>query len=91
MPIRAAQRQAHFRYLDEHQDILVLGGAMLADDGTTRIGGVLIINVPNRQEANSSANEPFRQAGLFARVEITHMRRGSGTQDKCPHAVREGN
>jgi hypothetical protein len=33
--IRAAQRPAHFRYLEEHQDILVLGGALLADDDTT--------------------------------------------------------
>jgi uncharacterized protein YciI len=89
--IRAAQRQAHFRYLDEHKDILVLGGAMLADDGTTRIGSVLIINVPNRQEAERfSANEPFRQAGLFARVEITHMRRGQWNPAAAPRTP-EGN
>jgi hypothetical protein len=79
------------RYLDEHQDILVLGGAMLADDGTTRLGSVLIINVPNRQEAERfSANEPFRQAGLFARVEITRMRRGQWNPAAAPRTP-EGN
>jgi uncharacterized protein YciI len=89
--IRAAQRQAHLRYLDEHKDILVLGGAMLADDGTTRLGSVLIINVPNSQEAERfSANEPFRQAGLFARVEITRMRRGQWNPAAAPRTP-EGN
>src|SRR5437867_1452040 len=75
--IRAANREAHFAYLDQHEDILVLGGAMLANDGVTRTGSVLIINVPTRVEAEAfSAAEPFRRAGLFERVEINRMRRG---------------
>jgi uncharacterized protein YciI len=83
--LRAAQRQAHFQYLEEHRDILVLGGAMLAEDGTTRTGSVLIINVPNRAAAEQfSANEPFRQAGLFERVEITRMRRGQWNPAAAP-------
>ena len=89
--IRAAQRQAHFKYLDDHQDILVLGGAMLAEDGTTRLGSVLIINVPSRAEAEHfSANEPFRKAGLFKRVEITRMRRGQWNPAAAP-TTAEGN
>jgi uncharacterized protein len=83
--IRAAQREAHFRYLDEHQDILVLGGATLAEDGITRIGSVLIINVRGREEAERfSANEPFRKAGLFERVEISRMRRGQWNPAAAP-------
>ncbi len=75
--IRAATRDAHFKYLDEHEDILVLGGALLADDGKTRTGSVLIINVDDLTAAKAfSENEPFRRAGLFARVEISRMRRG---------------
>jgi hypothetical protein len=89
--IRAAHRQAHFKYLDDHADILVLGGAMLAEDGSTRIGSVLIINVPSREEAERfSANEPFRKAGLFARVEITRMRRGQWNPAAAPTSA-EGN
>lgn len=89
--IRVAQREAHLRYLAEHEDILVLGGAMLAEDGTTRLGSVLLINVPNRQEAEQfSANEPFRQAGLFERVEITRMRRGQWNPAAAPKTP-EGN
>ena len=83
--IRAAQRAAHLKYLDDHEDILVLGGAMLAEDGTTRTGSVLIINVPGQEAAEGfSANEPFRQAGLFERVEITRMRRGQWNPAAAP-------
>ena len=83
--IRAAQRAAHLKYLDDHEDILVLGGAMLAEDGTTRTGSVLIINVPSQEAAERfSANEPFRQAGLFERVEITRMRRGQWNPAAAP-------
>ena len=89
--IRAAQRQAHFQYLDDHQDILLLGGAMLATDGETRTGSVLIINVPSREAAERfSENEPFRKAGLFERVEINRMRRGQWNPAAAPKSP-EGN
>jgi uncharacterized protein YciI len=89
--IRAAHREAHFKYLDAHADILVLGGAMLAEDNTTRIGSVLLINVPSREEAERfSINEPFRKAGLFERVEITRMRRGQWNPAAAPKTP-EGN
>jgi uncharacterized protein YciI len=34
--IRAANKDRHFAYLEQHRDILVLGGALLADDGVKR-------------------------------------------------------
>ena len=83
--IRASHRAAHFAYLDGHESILVLGGALLAEDGKTRTGSVLIINVGSREEAERfSANEPFRKAGLFERVEITRMRRGQWNPGAAP-------
>lgn len=89
--IRAANRDAHFAYLDEHEDVLVLGGAMLAEDGVTRTGSVLIVNVPSLEAAERlSSNEPFRKAGLFERVEITHMRRGQWNPAAAPQSA-EGN
>ena len=88
--IRAAAREDHFAYLDEHEDILVLGGALLGDDGKTRTGSVLIVNVKNRAEAEAfSENEPFRKAGLFQRVEINHMRKGQWNPNAAP-ATAEG-
>ena len=66
-PLRERHKPAHFEYLDVHEDILVLGGAMLADDDETRIGSVLIINVASREEAERfSANEPLRRASRFS-------------------------
>jgi uncharacterized protein len=85
-PIRAANRAAHFRYLDENTDILVLGGALLAEDvASTRLGSVLIVNVPSKEDAERfSESEPFRKAGLFERVEITRMRRGQWNPAAAP-------
>ena len=90
-PLREQHKPAHIDYLDAHEDILVLGGAMLADDGVTRIGSVLIINVASRNEAERfSANEPLRQAGVFREVKITRMRRGQWNPAAAPNTA-EGN
>lgn len=89
--IRAATREAHFAYLERHQDILVLGGALLADDAKSRTGSVLIINVASRAAADAfSENEPFRRAGLFRSVKVSHMRRGQWNPDAAPKS-EEGN
>ena len=88
---RAEHKPAHFAYLEEHEDILVLGGAMLADDGETRIDSVLILNVPSQDAAEKfSKNEPLRKAGTFKSVKITRMRRGQWNPDAAP-ASAEGN
>jgi uncharacterized protein len=89
--IRAANRDAHFAYLERHRDILVLGGALIADDGIGRIGSCLILNVPGRAQAEAfSRDEPFRKAGLFKSVKITRMRRGQWNPAAAPKTA-EGN
>jgi hypothetical protein len=89
--LRERHRPAHFDYLDRHADILVLGGALLADDGETRTGSVLIINVPGREDAERfSADEPLRKAGTFRSVKISRMRRGQWNPDAAPRTA-EGN
>lgn len=89
--LRKAHKPAHFAYLEEHEDILVLGGAMLADDNETRIGSVLILNVPNKEAAERfSENEPLRKAGTFSSVKIIRMRRGQWNPDAAPETP-EGN
>jgi uncharacterized protein len=89
--IRAANREKHLAYLDQHADILVLGGALLADDGVGRTGSCLIINVASREEAEEfSRNEPFRKAGLFKSVKIARMRRGQWNPAAAPKSA-EGN
>lgn len=89
--LRAVHKAAHFAYLEQHRDILVLGGALLADADATRTGSVLIINVPNRAAAEEfSAHEPLRRAGVFRSVKITRMRRGQWNPDAAPRSA-EGN
>lgn len=89
--LREQHKPAHFDYLDANEDILVLGGAMLADDDVTRIGSVLIINVASREAAEQfSANEPLRRAGVFREVKITRMRRGQWNPAAAPKTP-EGN
>jgi len=90
--IREAARNDHFAYLEKNEDILVLGGALLGDDEkNTRVGSVLIVNVPNRAAAEAfSENEPFRKAGLFSSVKITRMRRGQWNPAAAPKTP-EGN
>lgn len=89
--IRAKVRDDHFAYLDRHEDIVVLGGATLADADDTRTGSVLIINVANRAEADAfSQDEPFRKAGLFKAVTVTRMRRGQWNPAAAPKTP-EGN
>ncbi|HVM77785.1 MAG TPA: YciI family protein [Stellaceae bacterium] len=89
--IRAATKESHFAYLERHRDILVLGGALLADDGVKRLGSCLIVNVPDRAAAEAfSAEEPFRKAGLFKTVKVTRMRRGQWNPAAAPRSA-EGN
>jgi uncharacterized protein len=89
--IRAANKDRHFAYLAKHEDILVLGGALLADDGIKRLGSCLILNVASRDQAEEfSRNEPFRKAGLFKSVKITRMRRGQWNPAAAPKTP-EGN
>jgi uncharacterized protein YciI len=83
--IRAANREAHFAYLDANMDKLVLGGALLGDDGEARLGSCFVLNVPNRAAAEEfSKNEPFRKAGLFESVKIRRMRRGQWNPAAAP-------
>jgi uncharacterized protein len=89
--LRDKTRETHLAYLDRHKDILVLGGALLEDETPTRVGSVLIINVPSRAAAEAfSADEPLRKAGVFKSVTITRMRRGQWNPAAAP-ATAEGN
>jgi uncharacterized protein YciI len=88
--IRAATRETHLAYLARHENIVVLAGGTLAEDGS-RTGSVFIINVPSLAAAEKfSSEEPFRKAGLFQTVKITRMRRGQWNPLAAPKTA-EGN
>ena len=88
--IREQVKPAHLAYLARFESRLVLGGAMLAEDGVKRTGSVLILNVGSLAEAEAfSQDEPFRKAGLFKSVKISRMRRGQWNPAAAP-ATAEG-
>jgi uncharacterized protein YciI len=68
---RKATRGAHLEYLRGHGAAVFVAGPLLADDGRTPIGSVLIIDVADRDAAQRFADDdPYRKAGVFARVRI---------------------
>jgi uncharacterized protein len=83
--IRAAVRDKHLAYLEAHENVLLLGGALLADDGVARLGSVFLVNLPNRDAVERlMLEEPFRAAGLFKRVTIARMRKGQFNPSAAP-------
>jgi uncharacterized protein YciI len=88
--LREATREEHLAYLEAHEDILVLGGALLADADPTRLGSCFVVNLPSRAAVDAfSVAEPFRRAGLFKRVTIARMRKGQFNPSAAP-ATAEG-
>jgi hypothetical protein len=74
--IRRERRPAHLDYLDANTHLLLAAGAQFADDGTTPIGSLLIVDVDDRAAAEDfAANDPFSRAGLFERVTIVPWRK----------------
>lgn len=69
LEIRLANRPAHVGYLKE-SGVVVQAGPFLDDEGKMR-GSLVVIDVPNREAAESWAEcDPYGLAGLFERVEI---------------------
>jgi uncharacterized protein YciI len=86
--IRAELIDDHKEYLQANRQIILLGGAMLAEDGSTRVGSAIILSVPNRAEAvKFSEHEPFRKAGLYGSVDICRVRRGQWYPENVPRTV----
>ncbi len=72
--LRASLVPAHGAYLERHKDVILAAGALLAEDGTN-CGGLLIVDVADRDAAERFVREdPF--APLFSSVEITCWRKG---------------
>ncbi|RKT88217.1 hypothetical protein SAMN05421805_101345 [Saccharopolyspora antimicrobica] len=74
--VRLDNRPAHLAFLEEHKELLLACGAKLADDGETASGGVYLLEVETRAEAEEFiARDPFALAGLFAEVKIMRWRK----------------
>jgi uncharacterized protein len=74
--LRASIRPSHLEYLTPHLGQIVFAGPLLADDGETSIGGLIVIDCPDLQAATSFAHgDPYAVQGLFATVEVRPWRK----------------
>jgi len=71
--IRADQAvmAAHWAYELESRGVILAAGSLREDDGVTKTGSLLILDVPTRQDAEAFfANDPATKAGLRGDTEI---------------------
>lgn len=74
--LRQEHYEAHLAYLETVAPLLLGCGAKLDDDGERASGGIYVVAVDTRDEATELIeNDPFYEAGLFDRVDITRWRK----------------
>jgi uncharacterized protein YciI len=73
--IRTRVRPEHKAYLGQVADRIAFAGPLLADDGQTMVGSLLVIDFADRQAALEwMRNEPFTHAGLYASTQVHAFR-----------------
>ena len=83
-------RPRHLEYLrGEHKNVrVVLAGPLLARDGKTMVGSLIVIDAADDEAAERfAAGEPYRKGGLFAELIIRHWRWTIGNPDYDQNAV----
>ncbi|WP_310631218.1 MULTISPECIES: YciI family protein [unclassified Paraburkholderia] len=74
--VRASERDVHLAFLDDNKALLLACGAKLNDDGSSAGGGIYIVDVETREEAEQFiAQDPFWKVELFERVSIVRWRK----------------
>ena len=69
--LRTEHRPAHLEHLERHASKLLAGGAVLADDGATPVGSLIVYDSEDRAEVDAFlAGDPFTRAGLFQSVAV---------------------
>ena len=73
--LRLATRADHLAYLEGHLPAIIIAGPILADDGQTPVGSLLVLDLPDVAAVQTLAdNDPYAQAGLFESVTIRPWR-----------------
>ncbi len=69
--LRQATGAAHAAYMRDHMASIVFGGPLMAEDGQTRVGTLIVVDMPDRAAVDVFlTHEPYHRAGLFARCEV---------------------
>ncbi len=71
--LRKSVRNDHLAYLQDFD--VRYAGPMLADDETTMVGSIIVLEAADRTAADAfAAGDPYGSAGLFANVSIRPFR-----------------
>ena len=74
--VRSRERDVHLEFLARNKTLLLACGAKLNDDGSSAGGGIDIVDLETREEAERFlAQDPFTHAGLFESVKIVRWRK----------------
>ena len=77
--LRAALTDEHLAFVGPQLDTMYAGGPLLADDGTTVVGSLVIKDFPDRTAAQEwISEEPYTKGGLFESVTIRAFRAVAG-------------
>jgi len=72
-------RPAHLAYLQSLGDAVRFGGPLLADDGETRVGSLIMIEAESLDAARAIvAQDPYVLAGIFDAVEVRPCKQVTG-------------
>ncbi len=72
--LRARHKDAHYAYLETNRGKLLFRGGMKDEATGAFIGGLLILDVETREEAEGFlAADPFAQAGMLAEFRIERL------------------
>lgn len=68
---RAAAVQEHRRYIEQNRERIYLGGPLVDDSRSVRIGSVLVLKAASHEEARAFMDaEPYNVNGVFESVVI---------------------
>lgn len=71
LEIRKATRQTHLDWLATLTPRVKIGGPMLADDGATPVGSMLVVEAETLDAAKTLfAQDPYAAAGLWASTSV---------------------
>lgn len=82
LPTRLANYDAHKTFLGDTTRFgvkIVMSGPLVADDGTTMIGSLFLIEAASRAEVEAfNRADPFAAVGIWEKVTITGFLRRQG-------------
>lgn len=71
LELRKATRQSHLDWIASLSPAVKIGGPMLADDGATPVGSMLVIEAETLEAARAVyAKDPYALAGLWASTSV---------------------